>query len=260
MVFVCQKFSLEELKKLADNDRHSILIEGPSGCGKTYLAKQYAKMLFISDFMEVLPKVNDIRESVDSCNQLDNNIVLCIENLDKGVAGASYTLLKSLEEPFPNIYIVITCTNINDVPDTIISRSTVVSVSAPIDADLDLFSRSVNSEKYMRLQHSDIWKCVRTFNDANTVLNMSDEHLAYFEQIRILSTFKDSVSNIVWSLGHFEDKEETPLEIVIRYIMELVNTNHVRKAGIQCISDILQGRIAKHAALSKFVFECKYCE
>jgi hypothetical protein len=64
----------------------------------------------------------------------------------------------------------------------------------------------------------------------------------------------------MWKLGHFEDKTETPVELVVRYIMELVNTPHVKQAGIECISDISKGRVAQHAVLAKFAFECKYCE
>ena len=92
-----QKEPLAELKQLAASNRQSILIEGPSGCGKTYLCKQYANMLGIDDFSVVAPKVADIREALDSCLSLQNRVLLAIENLDLGVAGASYTLLKSLE-------------------------------------------------------------------------------------------------------------------------------------------------------------------
>lgn len=260
MIFKCQERSLIELQKLADSDRHSILIEGSPGSGKTYLARQYANMLKIPDFDTVAPKVSDIRESVDRCHQLDNNVVLCIENLDKGVSSSSYTLLKCLEEPLPNMYIVITCRNINNVPDTIISRSTVVSACPPTDSDIDLFSRSVNPDRYLKINQSVLWKCVRTLNDANLMLSLSDEKLSYIESLQSMSRFNDSISNIVWKLGHFEDKSETPIELVIRYLMEIINTPHVRMSGIECISDLTLGRIASHAILAKFAFECKYCE
>lgn len=260
MIFVCQQEPLNELKKLCDSDRHSILIEGGPGCGKTYLARQFANMKEIPDFQEIAPKVQDIRDAMDLCNKLDNNIVICIENLDKGVSGASYTLLKCLEEPLPNMYIVITCRNINFVPDTIISRSTVVSVSPPTDSDMDLYCRSLNPDRYFKLKDTPLWRCVRVFSDANTVLTLNDEKIAYFDSLNSMQRFSDTVSNIVWKLGHFEDKSETPVELVIRYMMEIINTNHVRKCGIECISDLTQERIAQHAVLAKFAFDCKYCE
>lgn len=260
MNFISQAKNIEELQKLANKDRHSVLIEGAPGSGKTYLARQYANMLGVQDFIIVPAKVNEIRETIDSCFQLDTRIVLCIENLDKGVVSSSYTLLKSLEEPAPNVYIIVTCQNSNRVPDTIISRSTIVSVSPPTTQDIDLFSRSVNPDRYMKLNQSLIWRCARTFSDAQTILSMSEDHINYILSLKDICNFHDSVSNIVWKLGHFEDKSETPLEIVVRYIMEIVGTNHVRSCGIECISDLLLGRIAHHAVLSKFIFECKYCE
>lgn len=260
MNFICQSNSLEQLKRLAEKDRHSVLIEGAPGCGKTYLARQYAGLLKVQDFHIVPAKVNEIRESVDLCSQLESSVVLCIENLDKGVVGSSYTLLKSLEEPPPNMYIVITCQNANRVPDTIVSRSTVISVSPPTSDDLDLFSRSINPEKYFKLSQNLIWRCVRTFADAQVMLSMSEEHINYILSLKDVCSFHDSISNIVWKIGHYEDKTETPIELVVRYIMEIVNTNHIRSCGIECISDLNLGRIAQHAVLSKFLFECKYCE
>lgn len=260
MIFTCQANGIDELRLLASKDRHSVLIEGAPGCGKTYLARQYASLLDVQDFNIVPAKVNEIRDTIDFCSQLESTVVLCIENLDKGVASSSYTLLKALEEPSPNIYIVITCQSINRVPDTIVSRSTVVSISPPTDKDLDLFARSVNPEKYMKWSQSPIWKCVRTFNDAMTILSMQDEQINYILSLATICPFRDSVSNIVWKLGHFEDKSDTPIEIVIRYLMEILKSQHAQISGIECISDLSLGRIAQHAVLSKFVFECKYVE
>lgn len=260
MIFTCQSNSIEELKLLASKDRHSVLIEGAPGCGKTYLARQYASLLDVRDFNIVPAKVNDIRDTIDLCSQLENTIVLCIENLDKGVLSSSYTLLKALEEPAPNIYIVITCQSINRVPDTIVSRSTVVSVSPPTDKDLDLFARSVNADKYLKWYQTPIWRCARTFSDASKILSLQDDQINYILQLAEICPFRDSVSNIVWKLGHFEDKSETPIEIVIRYLMEILKSHHAQICGIECISDLALGRIAQHAVLAKFVFECKYVE
>ena len=98
MVAKNQKSALEELTQFAENNVHTIIIEGPEGCGKTYLAKQYAKMLDVSDFISIEPKVSDIRQAVDSSIETKSPMVLCVENLDLGVASAAYTLLKFLEE------------------------------------------------------------------------------------------------------------------------------------------------------------------
>ena len=260
MNFICQKQPLSELDSLRLSDRHSILIEGPSGCGKTYLAMQYASMLGISDFQIVAPKVDDIKSAVDTCIQLNNPVVVCIENLDTGVNAASYALLKFLEEPLPHVYIVVTCRNLQHVPDTIISRSAVVVTAPPVDTDIATYSISANKQKFDELKLTPIWKCVRTFKDADTVLSMTNEQLMYFNNLSQLIKFNDSVSNIVWKIGHYDDNTETPVDLVIRYIMNLVNTPHATAAGISCLNDLAAKRYAAHAVLAKFAFELKYCE
>ena len=260
MNFICQQQPLIELDTLRLSDRHSVLIEGPSGCGKTYLAMQYAKMLNIEDFQIVTPKVDEIKSSIDACLSLSTPVVLCIENLDTGVPAASYALLKFLEEPSPNVYIVVTCRNLQHVPDTIVSRSAVVVTAPPVDIDISTYSLSLNKDKFQELQFSDLWKCVRTFKDAETVLNMTPEQVTYFYNIPSMCKFNDSVSNIIWKLGHYEDNTECPVELVIRCIMNIIDTPHVKRVGVECLNDLALKRIATHAILAKFAFELKYCE
>lgn len=260
MDFICQKQSLEELKLLADSRRHSVLIEGAEGSGKSYLAMRYADMLSIPDFQIIQPKVDDIKSAIDACLQISTDVVLCIENLDVGVSAASYALLKFLEEPLPNVYIVVTCRNIKHVPDTIISRSTVVVVSPPTDKDISSYASNKNSLRFKELSNTDLWRCVRTFKDADIVLHMTNEQIAYFQNLSEIREFKDTISNLVWRISHYPDNTDAPVELVIRYLMQLVHTSHIQKVGVDCLNDLSTRRIATHAILSKFMFEAKYCE
>ena len=258
MKFICQSSALSELHTLAESAAHSILLIGPEGSGKTYLSSLYSQMLGISDFQIVDPTVQSIRTAIDQCYQINNPVVLCIENLDRGVAAASYTLLKFLEEPKEHIYIVVTCRNQNRVPDTIVSRSIAVTTSSPVESDIDAFAQSKNSQRYEEVNKLTLWNCVRTFKDAETVLNMTTDQLQYFVDLESVSNFHDTVSNIVWKLGHYADNSEAPVELIIRYIMDICNSPTIRLAGMSCISDLSAGRIAAHAVLAKFVFQCKY--
>lgn len=260
MKFLCQTNTISELSSLASSDRHSILISGPVGCGKTYLASQYAKFLSVGDFQIVQPTVQAIKDSIEECYTLDHPVVICIENLDTGVSAAAYALLKFLEEPIHSVYIVVTCRNINRVPDTIVSRSVCVATAPPIDSDLSTYAESRNINQYLALKSSDIWRCVRTFQDADIVLSLTPDQLDYFNKLSNVLQFNDTISNLMWRLGHYPDGTDSPLELVIRYLMEISNNFHVRQSGIQCISELSSSRIASHAVLAKFLFECKYCE
>lgn len=258
--FMCQQEAIGQLKLLSEHHRQSVLVEGCPGCGKTYLAKQFASMVGVPDFQVVEPKVDAIRTAIETCIQLNEPIVLCVENLDCGVAAAAYTLLKFLEEPYPKVYIVVTCRNVRLVPDTIISRSAVVTVAPPTDSDLMMYGTNVDGTKYHVISKFPLWKCARTFKDVDALLTMTQEHINYFPSLHGLGTTKDSVSNIIWKIGHYDDNTETPLELVIRYIMNDIGTPFVQKCGVDCIRDLNAGRVAQHAILAKFVFNIKYCE
>ena len=260
MVCSSQSQPLIDLQTLANSNRQSIIIEGPPGSGKTYLSKQYANMLSIDDFSEIEPKVASIREALDACLSLDNRVVLEIENLDTGVPGASYTLLKSLEEPLPNVYIIITCRNLQGVPDTIISRSAVVTVGPPTLTDIDNYGKERNKLKFSNVSSRLVWQCARSFSDANAILDMIPDEIQYYESLAETCKFKESVSNIIWKISHYDSGKDCNIELAIRSIIELMKNTFITKCGIECIRDLNKSRIAQHAVLAKFVFNAKYCE
>lgn len=260
MVATSQKEALNELMNLALSNRQSILIVGPPGCGKSYISKQYANMLSVDDFSEIPPKVTEIREALDSCLSLSTPAVLAVENLDLGVPAASYTLLKSLEEPMPNVYIVITCRSADRVPDTIISRSAVVNVNPPTADDIDKYGREKDKLKFSNVASRLVWQCVRSYTDADAVLEMTPDEIEYYESLSEVCKFNDTVSNLVWKIGHYDSNKECNLELAIRSIIELMKKPFITKCGIDCIRDLNKGRIAQHAVLAKFVFNAKFCE
>ena len=260
MNFKCQEESMNMLADLAKHDKHSILIEGVMGSGKSYLAKQYAKMLGIVDFQSIDPTVQSIRDTINAFYTIGNKAVVCIENLDIGVAGASYSLLKFLEEPTTNAYIVVTCRNIKRIPDTIVSRSAVVSTSPPIESDLVDYAMDKDIAQYSVKKLLPIWRCARSFSDVDKILNMNEDQLKYFMNLEDKITFKDSISQMMWDFGHYPDNSEAPLELVLRYIMNICNNQHITNSAIQCLNDLNLGRIASHAVLARFCFDAKYIE
>ena len=255
-----QKTAIDELNELSRSGRQSILIEGPCGSGKTYLSRRFANALGVDDLSVINPKVSDMREALDGCLSIKNAVVLEIENLDLGVPAASYTLLKSLEEPLPHVHILITCRNIQQVPDTIISRSAVVTLSPPTLDDIDRYGAEKDKLKFNNVASRLVWQCVRSFSDADAVLEMSLEQVNYYESLAQVCKFNDSVSNIVWKLGHYESGSDCNVELAIRSVMELMKKPFITKCGIECIRDLNKGRIAPHAVLAKFVFNARYCE
>ena len=260
MIFESQKEPLQQLQLLANAKRQSVLVTGPKGSGKSYIARQYATMVGVEDYIVVAPKVNEVRETTDTCISNGTSVLLCIENLDLGVPAASYALLKFLEEPIENVYIVVTCRNIKNVPDTIVSRSTVVDMQNPRPADLELYCRNKNGVRFDSIKNRLVWKSCNSFSDCDTVLEMSPSQVDYFDSLQEVCKFKDNVSGIVWSLSHYDSSTAAPIELVIRCVMEITKNPFITRCGIDCLRDLSLGRVAQHAVLSKFAFDCKYCE
>lgn len=259
MILRNQQDVMSDIQKLAAKRQHNILISGSEGCGKTYLAKLFAKEIGIDDFQIVESKVASIKESIDNCIGSTNPLILCIENLDTGINAASYAMLKFLEEPSDNIYIVITCRNIKRVPDTILSRCVTVALSHMEESDLVAYAKERNPEQLSSVQKDEIlWRCARSIGDVDTLLNLNFQQMGYFKTLLSMLNSKESVSNIIWKLQKFPDGTSTPIEIVIRYLMYSIESETLFVHCHECLMSLSNGRIGTHAVLAKFAFEIKY--
>ena len=259
MNLLCQQEALENIKLLAEHNQHGVLIVGGSGSGKTYVARQYAKLLGISDFYIINPVISDLRTMIDSCVTSGTPVVLCVENLDSGVVQAAYPLLKLIEDCPSYIYVVVTCNNLYSIPDTIPSRCALVTINPPTRSDIELYAKSKNPTAFDFLHTHQVWRCVKGFSDADEVLKFTPEHLKYYNNLPNIVQAKDTVSNISWKLQHYDDNSETQLHIVLRYLLQILTGYH-QKACVECLNDLADNRISKNAIISKLVFELKYVE
>lgn len=246
------------LQDFAKHNKHSVIIEGPKKCGKTHIAREYAKLLNIPDFQIVKPTVSDLREVIDICAQIENKLVVCIENLDDGVIAASYTMLKFLEEPRDNIYIVITCSSCYRLPDTIISRSHVATINPPTNDDMVAVAKLRGVD--MSNIHPSLQKCCNNFSDIDLVTKLTKEQIDYLHELCSTPTWSDSISSIVWKLNHWKDNTEAPPQFVIRFLMNNMKNPTVYQAGCKCLQDLDDAILGTHSSLSRFAYECKYIE
>lgn len=255
MKFKCQTEALESLKLLAEHNQHGVIITGDSGSGKTYLAKQYAKMLSIPDFLIVNPVMSDLKSVISGCVTNGTSVVLCIENLDSGVIQVAYPLLKLIEDCPKFIYVVVTCNNLYAVPDTIASRCALVTINPPTNADILQYAQTQNPSAICYTHK--VWTCIRSFGDADIALKFTPEQLQYFDSLPGIVTGKGAVSNIAWKIQHYDDNSESPITIVIRYLLKELGESNQR-ACIDCLNDLASNRISKNAVVSRLVFVLKY--
>lgn len=256
--FDCQSEAIGQLQELAAAKSHSILLCGQHGCGKTYLAKYYANLLSIIDFQVVLSTVGDLQTMMDTTYALNTPVVICVENLDDGVAGAAYTLLKFLEEPCDLIYVVVTCTNIRQIPETIASRCAVVNVNEPRSSDILKFANSIDESAARHILPRRLWSCIRSFSDVNQILKLTPDQLTYFASLPEIFDTRKPISQLMWDLGHYPDNSPAPIELVMRYLLAINHKPDIRDIILSCLVDLDNANIAKHVVLASMCMQIKY--
>lgn len=260
MDFDFQSKAVSELQKLAYANHHSILISGIRGSGKTYLAQKFAQLKGIDNFHCINPKVADLKDTVQSSFKLQENQVICIENLDDGKPAASQVILKYLEEPLPTVYIVVTCVNASKLPDTILSRAIEVKVGIPHVNELAQYARNFNAQKFTSYKDYVAFSTCKSFSDIRQVLNLSLDQVKYYEKFRnIRELFKQPVDSILWCLGHYEDNSKLDSRLALRCVLSCSeNFPGIQKIALDSLLALEDGKLSETAILGKFVLDGKY--
>lgn len=167
------------LKRAREKNRlsHAYLFEGESGCGTKEAAQYFAMMLLCEEENSPCLKCNTCERimynshmSVVMIEPINNMIskdqiealihdfnytmiegsanVYIIKDADKMNTYATNALLKMMEEPAANHYVVLTTTNHKKILDTIVSRCQYVHFNAPASSLVyeHLLSKGLNHE------------------------------------------------------------------------------------------------------------------
>lgn len=258
MLLKNQQTALQTIRQFNDTRMHSLLFSGSAWCGKTTLAKLCSREFKIDDFLVIDPKVSNIREMTDSCNNCINKIMICIENLDMGSKDASYALLKFLEELKDNIYIIITCRNIKEIPDTILSRCIRIKLSDMSENDLIQYATEKDSTKFKTIKGDKIlWKCVKSIHDIDLLYDLSSIQLEYFHSIVASVYSSSSISSIFWKIKKFPDGNAVPVEIAVRYLLYSSDNKSQVLACCRCLDALSYNKVGVNAILEKLLFDLK---
>ena len=254
-----QESAIKELQAYANSRSQAIIISGSRGCGKTWLAKKYAEMLRIGSFSSVDVSVKSIREVIQELSTSGTESVVCIENLDCGVADAANSLLKFVEEPPNGVFIVITCRDSAKVPDTIHSRCHRVFVPRMDRYDIEQYAkqqgevrlRSIKDIRYM-------WDAVESTRDIDYLYSIGMDKITELGSLPQYITSNATVSNISWKLQRFSDGSKINVSFLIRMIMHYAQSNDLRLLCIRCLEDLDSSAMPEHIILIKFIVDLKY--
>jgi len=208
-----------------DNLPHGIVINGPNGIGKELLAiKISSKLLvnknnnenisisksnnhpdfFVLDKEKILIKhiafrEDDWDEEIGKRNvndflsvtpSISLNKVALILNAQSMNDASQNALLKSLEEPAPNTYIIMTTNRPKSLLDTIYSRCQVITIPSLSEKDIDewLINNGISD-----INSKDFPSFISPLNILDDIQN--NQHLNFRHFIEILNNFIDNKIN-----------------------------------------------------------------
>ena len=143
------------------NISHAYLFSGPRGTGKTSMARILSEAVgtSLNDLVEMdaasnrgIDDVRQIRESVNTLPFESKYKVYIIDEVHMLTKDAWNAFLKTLEEPPKHVIFIFATTELEKVPETIISRCQTFSFKQPNQATLKDFALSVTKKEGATLE------------------------------------------------------------------------------------------------------------
>ncbi|MDO8728393.1 MAG: DNA polymerase III subunit gamma/tau [bacterium] len=143
------------------NISHAYLFSGPRGTGKTSMARILSREIETSanDLIEMdaasnrgIDDVREIRESVNTLPYESRYKVYIIDEVHMLTKDAWNAFLKTLEEPPKHVVFILATTELEKVPETVISRCQTFSFKQPNQAMLKDFVLSIAKKEGFNLE------------------------------------------------------------------------------------------------------------
>lgn len=176
----------------------SLLLEGPWGCGKHTLVKEISEKLNleIQDITDLLTL-----ETLDNISISTFPKIYLIDTYSISIREQN-VILKFLEEPLKNSYIILLCTSKNKLIETVVNRCMCLSFESYTQEELKVFlSKNISTEI---LELADTPGMLIRFQ-TSPVENMISLSKQIFEKIRVASY--SNILSIPNKLYYKEPKE-----------------------------------------------------
>jgi len=224
---------------IKDNISHAYIFSGPRGTGKTTTARILAKIVNCespeganpcnkcsscveineNNFMDVIELdaasnrgIDEIRQIRDSANYRPvkgKYKVYIIDEIHMLTKEAFNALLKTLEEPPEHVIFVLATTNLEKIPDTIISRSQLLNFKNLSEIDITDNLKMISENEKIQIEESALnlisRKAKGGMRDAisllEQVIKFSDENITKEDIVKILGVYDDEfIMNFINSI------------------------------------------------------------
>jgi DNA polymerase-3 subunit gamma/tau len=217
---------LEGALKL-DNVAHAYLFAGSRGTGKTSVARIFAKALGTSesDIQEIdaasnrgIDDVRALREGVRVSPFESKYKVYIMDEVHMLSKDAFNALLKTLEEPPAHVIFILATTELEKVPDTIISRCQTFTFKKPTDHVLKNLCLDVAKKEKMNL----------TVDGAELIAILGDG--SFRDTLGIIQKIKSISGDKTIDQAEIEKVTGSPSGTLVNSILEAIVDKNLEKA------------------------------
>lgn len=123
---------------------HALMLTGPTGCGLGTIAKTLANRIAGANAIYIEPtqhnkqktviiNAGDIAElsTIVRDRRGNSSLAVVVDGADQTSAGVFERMLKLIEEPVVGVYYIFTAHSLDNIPATIMSRSSLIKVELP---------------------------------------------------------------------------------------------------------------------------------
>ena len=146
-----------QLEQFLTHPTHALMLTGPMGVGLGTIARTIGHQLAGANVIYVAPTLHNKQKTTiinaDDIAELgsivrnhrDNALVVIIDGADCAVSGVFERMLKLIEEPVLRVYYIFTAHSLQNIPATIMSRSALIKVLLPTEADCAVLYSELDS-------------------------------------------------------------------------------------------------------------------
>jgi DNA polymerase-3 subunit delta' len=257
---LCQDIAASLLCKTVNESAGSTAAAHHSACGQCKSCQLIAANshpdlnIVISDKSQIgIDLIRNAITKLTQTAQLSGNKVLIIPNIELMSESASNALLKTLEEPTKNTYLLMTCNEPQKLLPTVLSRCEKIKVASPnYDQSVLWLSQQGVDTSSQAMSPSALQACgfspIRYLEES-----LNDDALTYQNFVTDIEALEQGIESALRVAQKWKDDVPRALQWLSQYFMSKYKKDHAEPDFLSYQACIEKSKLMSHPGLNKVV-------